>query len=277
MNDKMRLLGIVITYYPNIEETKRNIMSYIQNVEKLIIWENTPLYDRSKYKISIPEYENKILYMGEQDNMFIAYPLNCAIKFGQKNGFTHILTMDQDSYFEEGHFKKYKQIIFENSEKIAIYGPNTNDGDKDKSDIPHKKHELITSGNIINLALFSEIGFFREDYQIDCVDIEFCARARRDNYDCLMVGSVVMKQRFGNTINIKGLFYTSNYPPFRLYYISRNNILFFKEYPWSGVNRIINYILKPTIKILLSENQKMGKILSILKGIKDGIFYRQKK
>ena len=96
MNNKMRLLGIVITYYPNVEETKRNIMTYIEYVDKLIIWENTPLDDRSEFKISMPEYENKILYMGEQENMFIEYPLNCAIKFGQENGFTLLLTMDQD-------------------------------------------------------------------------------------------------------------------------------------------------------------------------------------
>ena len=108
--DEIKILGVVITYYPNIEETKRNIEQFIEDIDLLIIWENTPLAERTQYKIELTGYEDKIIYKGTDLNMFIAYPLNQAVSYGRENGFTHILTMDQDSFFEVNHFVKYKGI-----------------------------------------------------------------------------------------------------------------------------------------------------------------------
>ena len=57
----MRLLSVVITYFPNIENTIQNIESYIDHVDCLIIWENTPEQYLDKYRVILPKYKNKIL------------------------------------------------------------------------------------------------------------------------------------------------------------------------------------------------------------------------
>lgn len=271
MVTKTKLLGIVVTYYPDIDETRNNIMQYIADVDCLIIWENTPEADLKKHRILLSQYADKIIYMGTGKNEYIAYPLNRAVEYGQQNGFTHILTMDQDSCFENGHFEKFKQIACENQDSLSIFGSNPNYRTEFNDDLPIQQETLITSGNVINLKLFDTIGLYREDYKIDCVDYEFCYRANRKGFHCFMIGSILLKQKFGNTVKTKMSFFTSNYPPMRLYFMARNNILLYREYPEYGFGKIKTYIIKPFFKIILSEKKKMTKIKSLFRGFIDGV------
>jgi rhamnosyltransferase len=271
-NNDMNLLGIVITYYPDVEETAHNIRSYIDDVDKLIIWENTPLDDRDKYKIYLPEYENKIIYMGVDENMFIAYPLNRAVEHGQANSFSHLLTMDQDSRFEDGHFKKYKEIVIEHSDKYSIFGGNPNYDNQLITDIPTKVKTLITSSSIFRMDIFEKVGLFREDYAIDCVDYEFCYRAAQKGIYSYMISSILLHQEFGKIKKTKLGYHISNYPPNRLYYITRNNIKLHGEYPdFITLKEITNRILHPFCKIILSEKNKIPKLRAIVKGVIDGL------
>lgn len=276
MNNKIKLLGIVVTYYPEVEQTINNIKQFISDVDTLIIWENTPIDQREKYKIRLIKYDNKIIYMGTDDNMCIAYALNQAVNYGTTNGFSHILTMDQDSCFADGHFKKYIEIINTYCNNYFIFGPNPNNIEKKNSDILTELPRLITSGQIVNLSIFKEISLFREDYKIDCVDYEFCFRAKRNGYSSVMATSILLNQQFGNSIKSVFGFYTNNYSPFRLYYIARNNILLHREYPKEyGIGLVLQWVLKPIVKITLSERNKIKKITAIIKGVINGLMYKK--
>lgn len=268
---KVKLFAVVISYYPNIEKLRENIDKYLSDVDFLMIWENTPFVDREKYRLNISIFKEKVIMAGEKDNMFIAYPLNRAVEYAKLHGFTHILTMDQDSCFEVGHFKKYKEIATARYNK-NIWGPNPNNFFTPVQDIPQKRERLMTSGNIINLDLFDEIGMFREDYKIDCVDFEFCYRARRYGYQCYSVNSILIHQTFGRKIRTRFNFDTYQYPPIRLYFMARNNIMLHCEYPEYGFHDIVTYIIKPIPKIILTESGKVAKIFSILKGASVGLF-----
>ena len=100
----MKLAAVVVTFYPDINETILFIEKYIEYVDHLIIWENTPVKDYANYKIEIPDHDNKITYMGTGSNEGIGYALNRAIEWSVENNFTHLLTMDQDSCFDKNEF-----------------------------------------------------------------------------------------------------------------------------------------------------------------------------
>ena len=273
MNNEIKILGIIVTYFPDTEQTKENILQFIDNIDTLIIWENTPANKCNDYKIILPEYEQKIVYMGTGENNYIAYSLNRAVEYGKKKGYTHILTMDQDSYFETGHFEKYKAIVCDAKDALCVFGVNPNYIDKiEENNLAHKS-VLITSGNIINLILFDTVGLYREDYKIDCVDYEFCYRAARHGIQCVMVTSILLKQQFGNTEKTAYGFHVSNYPPTRLYFIARNNIKLLKEYPdYTNFRKtVIAWIIKPLIKISIGEVNKLEKMGAILKGCWHGL------
>lgn len=275
MTNNIKLLGILISYYPDLKQTRDNIFQFINHIDTLIIWENTPEKERVDFRINIPEYNHKIINMGINENMCIAFPLNEAIKYAQLNQFTHLLTMDQDSYFETGHFIKYKTIVELFKNEIFIFGPNPNYCEPGNSDIPIQVNTLITSGNIVNVNIFKTIGLYREDYKIDCVDYEFCFRAARHGYKCYMINSILLKQEFGKLQKTKFGFYISNYSPFRLYYITRNNIKLYREYPdYTSLKTLFSRIAKPFFKVIISENEKFKKIKAIIKGCIAGIFLK---
>lgn len=273
MTENIKLLGILISYYPDIQQTRNNIFQFIDYIDTLIIWENTPEKERDKFRIDLPEHNFKIINMGCGENMCIAFPLNEAIKYARLNQFTHLLTMDQDSFFETGHFIKYKKIVELFKNDMFIFGPNPNYCEPSNTDTPTQVNTLITSGNIININIFDHIGLYREDYKIDCVDYEFCFRAARNGYKCYMISSILLKQEFGKLQKTKLGFYISNYSPFRLYYITRNNIKLYREYPdYISLKTLFSRITKPFFKIIISENEKSKKIKAIIKGCIAGIF-----
>ena len=63
MTDEFKLSAVVVTHYPHVDELIVNIKQFIDFVDKLIIWENTPIHERENYQILMPEYYNKIVYL----------------------------------------------------------------------------------------------------------------------------------------------------------------------------------------------------------------------
>ena len=159
---------------------------------------------------------------------------------------------------------------------MAIFGPNPNYYDFDQTDSPVEKPFLITSGSIINLKLFDKVGLYREDYNIDCVDYEFCFKAKSKGYKCYMIGSILLKQEFGKLEKTKYGYYNSNYPPLRLYHICRNNIWLFQQYPkYINLTTVFSRIIKPFIKIIISEDNKIMKLKAIFNGVSAGLFHKK--
>lgn len=62
----MRLCAVVITYYPDKDDAINNISRYIDDVDHLIICDNTPDPDRESYRVEIPQYSDKITYTPEK-------------------------------------------------------------------------------------------------------------------------------------------------------------------------------------------------------------------
>ena len=48
---EMRILAIVVTYYPEKELLKKNISAFIDHVDKVLIWENTPEQEKLNYPL----------------------------------------------------------------------------------------------------------------------------------------------------------------------------------------------------------------------------------
>lgn len=57
---------------------------------------------------------------------------------------------------------------------------------------------VMTSGGLVNLAIYQAIGPFLEDLFIDCVDDEYGLRARSANYRALQCHDVGMEHTLGD-------------------------------------------------------------------------------
>lgn len=122
----MKLAAVVVLYHPD-ENLVRNINSYLPQVDTLVLWDNTPEGEKSApLSLSGVCHPERLEYMGCGRNVGIGAALNQAVAYARDNGFTHLLTLDQDSYFREGDFRRYLENIRAYGEDAeAIFSTNT--------------------------------------------------------------------------------------------------------------------------------------------------------
>lgn len=267
----LKICGIVVAYYPEFEEFWHNIEQYINDIDHLIIWDNTPSSNSKNSTIEPPKHlKNKITILGTGKNEYISLPLNSGIKWARERRFTHILTMDQDSQWI--NFKKFIEEVSVNP-KYKIFAPNVNNALDGKGNF--EKEYSITSGTLYSLDIFDIVGYFNEAYQIDGVDIEFGLRGYIKGIPTLMLTKAHLKQKFGDTQTRK-LFKITNYSPTRRYYIMRNDIWLLRQYkkylPKSKKRYIKKEYLINLLMIIIYESNKFEKIKSLTKGLFHGIF-----
>lgn len=270
----MNICGVVILYNPNIKELRKNISYFIDEIQHLIIWDNTP-GSNLKDKLNAEFISKQITFLSTGKNEGIAYALNQSFNWAIKNRYDHILTMDQDSKWE--NFKKFRTSIesLTGDSNIAIYAPMI----KSNNTILrcNRREFVITSGSIYNLKVYSKLGLFRESFFIDEVDNEYCIRANINGYRIKIINDCYLIQQFGETTKRNFLDkYTANYSPMRTYHQIRNRIWVWKEYHQSLSYRyilrtILYQIIRRSFIIMFNEDSKFSKFKSIYSGIKDGI------
>ncbi len=267
-----KILVIVVTYYPEKELLERNVQAFIDHVDKVLIWENTPSPDKLEYRFIKHE---KILYCGDGINS-ISRALNYAWEYANENGFDYLLTMDQDSYFENFDYYLDKTIYCQDAPE-GIWTPQMNGEqvlkDYEEIDIP------ITSGMLASIDIVNKIGGWNESYTVASVDDEFFLQAHKYRIKKYKVQNASLLQRFGITqeVNIFGhKLELRNYGPQRLYDIYRNNIILIRKYPEIDYLRknFFHYWLKAIVMVVLFEKQRFSKTSAIIRGIISGLRYK---
>ncbi len=273
-----KILGIVSSYYPDMDEFERNIRSYLSELDSLIIWENTPAKE-SKIETLIQKIgDPKIEFRSTGKNEFLAYPFNETIKFAEKEGFTHILTMDQDSFFNEGHFKCFVEKVRNTvNATVAIFTPAINTNENLNDEI-FPLTFAPSSGSIYPVTIFKNVGYFREDFLIYPIDVEFCFRVRKNGYIINCYSDILLNHKMGYAAKGKFGLMLNNYSAQSTYYMIRNNIILWKEYPDEISNKgkqfFIKYkIIYRALKIGF-ENDSLLKLKAIFMGLFHGYLGR---
>ncbi len=270
--EDIKIAGVVTLYNPTDEDIK-NISTYIDDIDRLYIIDNTEGKDNED---RIPK-NKKIKYLFKNENVGVATALNLGAKMAIEEGYKYLLTMDQDTTFKPGVLDKLKEVIKEQDMKnIALVTPwhNTKLLDKKPKEEYDDPHDVMTSGNILNLDIYQKIGGFKDWMFIDGIDIEYCLNLRKHGYKIVRVVKAEIEHNLGD-IKYKHFlgkeYICNNYSPIRRYYIMRNNHYIFdmyKDFEPSTCWRILEQ--KPSMKaILLFENQKYKKLRNYMRGLRD--------
>lgn len=266
----MRLAGVVVWYNPSDNE-KQNIFSYLDDIEKLYIIDNSEKTSNDSFD------NNKIIYIGLGENVGIAKALNIACEKVCSEGYDYILTMDQDSCFKHGELKKLIDISSKQDlTNVGIISPWHNTKlkvEKPEEDISYPL-DVMTSGNILNLEIYKKIGGFKDFLFIDGVDIEYCLNLKRNNYKVMQINSISLEHNLGDIFYRKFLwkeFMCDNHNYLRIYYMCRNYRYIRKEYS-DIAPEFCNILVKIKgliFKIIFYEKDKFRKLRSINYGIRD--------
>lgn len=268
----LKLAGMVTLYHPTDKDIE-NINSYIDDVDILYVVDNT---EKKHAEPRLPD-NKKIVYLSRPSNIGVGKALNLAAEKAMKDGFNWLLTNDQDTTFEKDVLKKLKKRIEkEDTKKIAIVTP----WHKTKLRDPRPKHDddphdVMTSGNILNLKIWKKVGGFKDWFFIDGIDIEYCMNIHKHGYRILRVVSLEIQHNLGDlfykTFNHK-LYLCTNHPAIRRYYIMRNYYYISSMYMNYDPGYCLNLIAaqKHNMRgVLLFEKNKIRKISMYLKGRKD--------
>ncbi|HEX5153353.1 MAG TPA: glycosyltransferase family 2 protein [Parafilimonas sp.] len=282
----MKIAACVILYNPE-DAVEKNIYSYIHHVEKVYVIDNSEHKNYASQFLSA--YISKVRFIHDGNNEGIAKRLNQACTLAVQDKFEYLLTMDQDSCFEQSTVERYLTCIGEYIEKesTSMFGINHEQNLQKADCVFSKTSSLITSGSIINLAAYKDIGSFDENLFIDFVDTEYCFRSILKGYDVVLFPNIFMHHEIGKTTRHRSLknlksSKRSIHSAARLYYMIRNHFYLSKKYKdhfaqqlsiskKDILNRIKNKLFYDsdriqTIRYLLKafndyRNNRMGKLL----------------
>ncbi len=271
----MKVLAVLIYYKGIIDEVNANIRSFIDYVDKLIIWENSIIENRAIFLNSIDN--KKVEFLGDGSNEGISKPLNIICSsIGRE--YDYLLTMDQDSRWINIH-KYFDVIVHENRESIFAFGPTVIGSEKEINYFETKVMDtdhVIISGALIDIKYLKEIGGYNEDFWLDGIDEEVCFRAAIHHLTVKKISSAFLLQKYGDAHYIKLFGHSILIPEYsekRKYEITKNHIIIMKKYdlPFTKrYNMTKYYIIKPFFDVLIFENNKVKKCISIIRGIIDG-------
>lgn len=238
-------------------------------------------------------------------NEGLAAALNRGLERAQDLGFEYAVTFDQDSEPAPGMVGHLCDALAEHprSDAVALVGPAIVD-----RNVPAEEYRwlaanprlpllfervaagagrrddvtcVITSGSLVNLAVFRELGPFCEGLFIDYVDHEFCLRARTAGYLISVTGRARLLHSLGAKRRIRVGRYSIE-PTFhsaqRLYYVYRNRIPLLLRYGlrqphWLAFDTLAT--ARNLLRMALFEDDRRAKLLAVLEGTWDGLMGRR--
>jgi len=271
------VIAIIVTHNSDIERLKNNLSAIIKQVDDILIIDNgsTNVKDIQ----GLTELFSCMITANKQ-NRGISRALNQGLEYATLHGFEYVLTLDQDSISSKGMVEELKKGFFKN-DNIAIIGPEIQDLNKGEEIQPSDEFiyvsSLITSGSLCNVAKLKSVGGFDDRLFIDCVDFEICWRLRLNGYLIAKNKNVILKHSIGKRTKKRFIYrdvYVLNHNAIRAYYMARNRIYILKKYrSLQGVNlpKELFGLFKRCGGIVLYESDKYNKMISTIKGIRDGL------
>ena len=228
-----------------------------------------------------------VIYLPQYNNTGIAKALNIGCEKALELGYHYVITMDQDSKVTDeiitsllNYYDKMKL-----QQNISIVSPThllqgdviANVSYRSSNNSPLNSIFTMTSGNLVILSTWQQLGGFREDLFIDMVDIEFYIRAMLSGFMVLTLPNVVMQHNLGS-LEVRKLFGTNvsvlNHSPIRKYYQTRNILWLISNYYTRNkeVGKLFKVWLNIVIGVVLFEQNKLVKLKYIIWGLRDFIF-----
>ncbi len=268
--------AIVIVAYNPTQTLIKNLKLFEENelVKDVIIVDNTSIQTEINEKITA---FNKVSLIAYNDNLGLGKAQKDGLNKVISLGYDWVITFDQDSEITSDLLFKYNKYINENDcENVAIINSDFIDRGKNQKNYDNQDvlsvDEVVSSGSLINLKIYQKVGEIREEFFIDQIDNEYCYRVKSLNYEIRVLPDIGFYHQMGEIRRVKLLnFYVYNQSPLRVYYRTRNLILFYKAYKDKKLKRKNKKaIFFDFIKIFF-EKQKFKKIKMYFIGINHGL------
>lgn len=271
-------VAIVTAYYPDVEN-RNNVKKIAEQVDKVIVCDNSPSDNASVFSGDRIEY----VFFGE--NLGLSAAFNRVLK--REEGWSdddYFVFFDQDSTIEDNHISRLIDVYDELKNaglKVGCLGPVYFNNSSGQIEIPKMKTQLIdktysvqsiiTSSMLTTYGTLKEIGFWNEEIFLDMADWDLCWRIIGAGKLCCMTEAVVLNHTLGNGEKKIGPFRLRIGSTIRDYYQTRDALyLLCKQYtPIKYKCRFILMLTVRSVLRLLFLDDKKKRAHYIKRGIQD--------
>lgn len=269
--------AVVVSYHPDEEFAER--LAKLKSQFAAVYWiDNTPGADVGSKHLG----DLDVNYISQGVNVGLGTALNIGCSAALEDGFEWVVTFDQDSDFVADFLRQHIAAWQESGSCSFILGCNYSDGEN--VDTPRFRagdyvvdcKTVITSGCLMCLSAWDDLGRFRDNYFIDGIDHEICLRGRSKGLVVSRHGRVLMKHRIGErSANYRVFPYL--HTPVRKYYSMRNgtrNVLRYASSEPSWAIRKSATLAWEIVIALLLEPDRRKKMRAMFRGLRDGLASR---
>jgi rhamnosyltransferase len=299
LSPNARIAALVVTHFPDQAFPER-LNRLLAQVERVVIVDNG---SDAASLVAVQRASDHIYVsvIRNAENRGIATALNQGLALLAAEGYDWVFTSDQDSVAVEGCIAALIDTLARDPDAagVALVGANRDEGDArgHRWLRPRKRPPffervtcdridsdgvtlVITSGALMSVAAFRDLGSFSEELFIDLVDFEYCLRARKSGYRILVscaarllhtVGARAPAQLAGMTLS------PTHHGPLRKYYLFRNAVAVMRKHGATFPHWLVYQVaalLEILLGIVLVEERKLPKLRACVIGTWDGILGR---
>jgi len=276
--------AVIVTYGP-ASTVLDHISKILQQVQALVVVDNgSSDHELGRLRVASPTFGFHLIENGE--NLGIAEALNQGVRWAKSQHYPWIILFDQDSGITDGFIDQMFQALRTHSdwERVASIHPRYVDPKMVEAPVPRADDGSpvfpMTSGTLMPVWIFDEIGWFASEYFIDVVDWEYSFRIRTRGFLVADASEAKLLHSPGNPtmINILGrTIRYSQHNAVRRYYISRNCIAFYRKYLFCFPKWILKAVyrqLHEMVVCLIADKDRACHFRSFLLGTWDGLIGR---
>jgi rhamnosyltransferase len=222
------------------------------------------------------------------ENLGIARALNIGVQYAQAHGSSWALLLDQDTLVDTDMVERLLAVQASClTARVAAIGSRFRDT-RGQTVEPirmsaqgehwEEVESVITSGCLLSLRAYADVGPFRDDFFIDYVDTEFCFRARAAGFRVIQTRAPLMSHTVGAPTShtvFGNKTWTTNHSAERRYYIARNNTVMLREYGTFGRGhwlwKSLTRSFRLSKRIAFFETDKFNKIAAVWQGWRDAL------
>lgn len=263
----MKVFAGIVLFNPDRERLQENMKSVVDQVDEVVFFNNGGIVPQECLSAGI--------VLGDGTNVGIAKALNELCQYGVSHGYDWILTPDQDSVCPEGLIEDYRRYVGDPTLGMLcprVIDRNFGSFDGQEGEGTYDIVSCITSGSMLRLSAWYEVGGFWDDLFIDMVDIDICWSLREKGYKILRTRAKALYHEIGHgkAIKLFGQDYeVYNHAPFRCYYMSRNFIAVGRKH--HRVKQCLRLWAKRFLLINIYEKNRLSKDWKFIKGFFDGL------
>jgi rhamnosyltransferase len=246
----------MVLYKPQRTQLVANIEAAINQVDMLLILDNTPKGSSDSNALTeiltmLSEHKGKIVYKHNNSNLGLPRCYNYAIEFAKNRNMKFLLLLDQDSNLSENAVDELLSSYYQLSKKFKVgavcslnkekveYSSDTYLWDFYERKGLYNENGVrevilaINSGFMAPISVYEDVGNYDEKYFLDCVDQEMCLRIISRGFKIFIVEDAIVNHSEAELITGSLLFLKFNVKrnePLRYYYISRGTLQLLNRY-----------------------------------------------